>query len=177
MPARFAARFGLLALVLLPLLLPSAHGGTRVLAGWAESARVEPIDLLLPAKLDTGAENSSLHASTIVPFQRNGESWIRFRVGGRRGDSAAFELPLKRMARIKRQGRPSQQRPVAVLRICVGSVRKEVEVNLVDRSGFDYPLLLGRSFLAGDFIVDSSRRDLLAPDCAAAAPRPEAAMH
>ena len=32
----------------------------------------------LRAKIDTGASTSSLHASDIQPFDRDGESWVRF---------------------------------------------------------------------------------------------------
>ena len=59
----------------------------------------------------------------------------------------------------------SQMRPVILLRICLGGVRKEAEVNLVDRSRFKYPLLIGRSFLAGDFLIDSDQTYLLKPLC------------
>ena len=32
----------------------------------------------LRAKIDTGASTSSLHASDIQPFQKDGEDWVRF---------------------------------------------------------------------------------------------------
>jgi len=43
-----------------------------------------------------------------------------------------------------------------MLGICLGSVYKEVEVNLVDRSNFNYQLLIGRNYLANSFLVDPS---------------------
>ena len=54
-----------------------------------------------------------------------------------------------------------------MLGVCLGSVQRTVEVNVVDRSGFDYPVLIGRSFLAGIFVVDPGERFLLTPDCPA----------
>jgi hypothetical protein len=33
-------------------------------------------------------------------------------------------------------------------------VEKTVSVTLNDRNGMEYPLLLGRNFLRGDFVVD-----------------------
>ena len=32
----------------------------------------------LRGKIDTGASTSTLHASDIVPFERDGEHWVRF---------------------------------------------------------------------------------------------------
>ena len=49
--------------------------------------------------------------------------------------------------------------------ICLGNKRRTVEVNLVDRDEFDYPMLLGRSALQGIAIVDPSITHLSQPDC------------
>jgi hypothetical protein len=53
------------------------------------------------------------------------------------------------------------------LRICVGGISKEVEVSLVDRSNYEHPLLIGRSFLAGDLIVDPGATFSVSPTCPA----------
>jgi hypothetical protein len=37
--------------------------------------------------------------------------------------------------------------------------RKEVLVTLNDRTHMEYPLLVGRNFLSGDFLVDVDKRD------------------
>ena len=41
--------------------------------------------------------------------------------------------------------------------VCVGTMKKRIEVNLVDRSAFNYPFLLGRSAMEGHVIIDPSR--------------------
>ncbi len=113
---------------------------------------------MIHAKLDTGAENSSLHAPQLHWLKRSHEDWVCFSVTDRDGNSVKMERPVVRRARIKRHAGRSLERPVVLLDICVGSLHKQVEVNLVDRGKFQYLLLLGRSFLAGNLVVDSARR-------------------
>ena len=50
-----------------------------------------------------------------------------------------------------------QQRLVIELEISLGEIKKLTKVNLVDRSHFNYQLLIGRSFLKPHFLVDSSK--------------------
>jgi hypothetical protein len=54
---------------------------------------------------------------------------------------------------------------VILLDICVGNVRKTEEVNLIDRTGLNYQLLLGRNFLKDALLVDSGETYMLSPDC------------
>jgi hypothetical protein len=64
----------------LPLVdLPLPAEGKQV-AGWLEKVRVYPGNLVIYAKMDTGAKYSSLNASNLTPFMRNGHQWVRFRV-------------------------------------------------------------------------------------------------
>ena len=75
------------------------------------------------------------------------------------------EMPLEREAKIKRKGSQVQIRPVVKLGVCLAGVYEEVEFTLTDRSNFEYPVLIGRNFLAGKFLVDSSRSFTLPPSC------------
>jgi hypothetical protein len=121
----------------------------------------------LDAKLDSGAKNSSLHVERQRFFRRDGERWVRFTVEGEGDRRVAFERKLLRKAAIRRHSGRSDIRPVVAIAICLGSVAKRVEVNLVDRSGFDYPLLIGRSFLEGAYLIDTSAERLRPLDCPA----------
>ena len=44
------------------------------------------------------------------------------------------------------------------MELCVGGLRVEGEVNLADRSGFNYPLLIGRNMLRDAAISVDSRQ-------------------
>ena len=43
----------------------------------------------------------------------------------------------------------------------VGAIRSKIDVNLSDRTDFEYPLLIGRNFLMDNMIVDVSRHHTL----------------
>jgi len=58
-----------------------------------------------------------------------------------------------------------QERPVITIGVCLGNLFQETEVTLFDRTGFNFALLLGRRFLAGKVLVDSSRKRLLSSNC------------
>ena len=137
----------------------------KLVAGWIENVGVYPGNLLIRAKLDTGARHSSLNAKEIKKFERHGETWIQFYVVDRRGKKYHFEQKVHRYAKIKEHGAAPDSRPVILLGICLGSVYKEVEVNLEDRSNFNYPLLIGRSFLKGSIVVDPSAKFTTKPEC------------
>lgn len=143
----------------------SVRAHDKVAIGWLEKASIYPSELVLIAKLDTGAKNSSLNASHIIEFTRDDERWVRFVVADRTGHKVSFERKVHRAVRIKTHGVTPQSRVVVILGICLGAVYKEVEVNLIDRSDFNYPLLLGRSFIAGHFVIDPSRKFTTKPLC------------
>jgi len=147
---------------------PAAHAARPVavpVAGWIERARLAPGAIELDAKLDTGARTSSLHAVNPRQFERDGKSWVAFDVVGNDGRSVRFERPVVRMAHIKSALGTDEARPTVTLGICIGSVYRITEVNLVDRSSLSKPLLIGRRFLKGRLRVDLAHRYLLEPAC------------
>jgi len=98
-------------------------------------------------------------------YRRDGRRRVSFSARNAQGEAMHFDLPVVRMVRIREHGNRQQERPVVRLGICLGRSYRQAEVNLVDRSGFDYRLLIGRKVLAGNVVVDPSRAWLLAPDC------------
>ncbi|MFU8832681.1 MAG: ATP-dependent zinc protease, partial [Wenzhouxiangella sp.] len=134
--------------------------------GWVEWVKLLDGELRLKAKLDTGAANSSLDATNISRFRKDGERWVRFTVTDPdNGTSLDLEKPLVRNVRIVRHGGEHQRRPVIEMPICLGHQTRLVEVNLIDRSNFIYPMLLGRSALEGFALIDSGQTFQHSPDC------------
>jgi len=136
--------------------------------GRVEKVRISPGNLVLRAKLDTGAKTSSLHAPRITKFEKNGEDWVRFSVKNHRDEEATIERRIVRKARIKRKDREPEERLVILLGVCLGTRHREVEVNLVDRADFIYPMLIGRSFMIGHVLVDPELKYTSEPACVGA---------
>lgn len=134
-------------------------------AGWIERVSIFPGNLKIKAKLDTGAKHSSLNAKHIEEFERDGAKWVRFDLTSWKGRVESIETRVIRTAKIKQHDRKSVMRPVIHLGICLGTIYKEVEVNLEDRSKFNYQMPIGRSYLKDSFLVDASTIFTLEPAC------------
>ncbi len=152
-------------IVTLGVFADSASAQHKQTLGWVEKVKIAPGDLVLQAKIDTGADHSSLNASHFEEFERNGKRWVRFEISSRYGNSTVLERQIVGYTKIKRQAKPSQKRMVITLGICIGETYMESEVNLVDRTKFDYHMLIGRSYLAGNFIVDPAITYTVSPTC------------
>ena len=165
-------------LLLCLLLTPSlSFAAEKTVYGLNEYVRLFDLDLKLAAKLDTGAKTASLSARDIKRFKRDGETWVRFYLAIDEAHSSPIERPLARISKIKRRAGdydPQEEktytaRPVIEMDVCMGSSLRTIEVNLTDRSAFQYPLLIGSEALKRfDALVDPSLKYAAGkPACAA----------
>jgi hypothetical protein len=159
------------ALVLVVAASATAASKPKTVAGWVEEVMLYPGGVRVQAKLDTGADFSSLDCDCITPHERDGARWVRFSVKGADGKIVSLERQVLRTVKIKRHFGEVQERFVVRLGLCLASRYKEVDVTLVDRTGLEYPMLVGRNFLKGRFVVDSDAKFTTTPSCPAA-PKP-----
>lgn len=145
-------------LLLLPMLaLPAFAAKEPTLYGRYEYIKVMEIGQTFKAKMDTGALTASLSAKDIQRFSREGEDWVRFRLAAQGADKTLYEHRLARISKIKSRALDDDdddeerldptKRPVVELELCLGGEKRTVEVNLTDRSSFNYPLLIGANAL------------------------------
>ena len=135
------------------------EGGTpahKVMIGEAEYIGVPLTGAVFKARIDTGATTSSIFAADVEEFERDGDPWVRFVI---RNDDTDETFPLEAavagVAKIKKRGQEGfTERPAVAMDLVMGDVTKRIDVNLADRTGFEFPLLIGRDFLAGFAIVD-----------------------
>ncbi|WP_216825078.1 ATP-dependent zinc protease family protein [Agarilytica rhodophyticola] len=132
-------------------------GGKAVL-GRLEYVLIEGASEYMKARVDTGASSSSLNATNIQRFERNGDRWVRFSVSlGERDIS--MEAPLERYVRIRQASSDKlERRPVVKLSLLLGELTEQTEFTLSDRTGMLYPVLLGRSFLQDIAVVDVAKK-------------------
>lgn len=142
-----------------------ASQGTRTVVGFTETVRIYPHDLEIRAKIDTGARTSSLHAQDIITFTRGGRLWVRFHVTNRDNRTVMFERPVVRNTKIKSLASPPLSRPVILMGICIANTFRVTEVNLSNRTGFNFQLLVGRRFMRQAIIVDPGRQFTREPNC------------
>jgi hypothetical protein len=129
----------------------------------------------LKAKMDTGALTASLSAKDIEKFTRDGDDWVRFRLATKDADGKVYEHKVSRMSKIKSRADEEDEgetvevarRPVVDLELCLGDEKRTIEVNLVDRSNFNYPLLIGAKGLREFGAAVNPARRFVAdkPDC------------
>lgn len=142
----------LLCLLLVPL---PALALEKLIYGLNEYVSLPDFGLEVEAKLDTGAQTASLSARDIERFKRDGRSWVRFYLALDQAHTHPIERPLARISKIKRRAgdfdpeedKTYTARPVIELDLCMGNARRTIEVNLTDRSAFQYPLLIGSDAL------------------------------
>lgn len=133
---------------------------SKELVGRAEWIGLSDLGTYLRARVDSGANTSSLSATDITHFERDGEDWIRFKLGLSEDDVVVesvrdewIERPVERRVRIM-QAAGSDTRPVISLLMTLGPIRESVEFTLNDRSHLNYPVLLGRRFFMDIALID-----------------------
>ncbi len=110
---------------------------------------IEPVllveeNILLDARVDTGAETCSLDAREIKSFERDGKGWVRFRVPDpAKKELRTVERPLSRRVKDKRHGEKSSSRPVVKMRGVIGVITFGLmSITLVEHLTFTFPELM-----------------------------------
>ena len=138
----------------------------KLVVGWIEKIQILPENILLHAKIDTGADTSSLNVSNLEETVRKSKKWVKFTVTTQKGQSVILEKRVHRYVRIKRKGAKSQRRPVVKFDLCLGNIfKRNTQVNLADRKNFKFNMLIGRNFLALDAVVDATHTYKHEPNC------------
>lgn len=132
----------------------------QIIIGRAENIDFVGVSLGVPAKIDTGAFRSSVHASGMKEStNKEGQKVLRFNLFGHKC------APIKRAMEVSRYDKLAvrssngdmETRYEVTLRIKIGPKIFNTSFTLADRGSNVFPVLIGRKALKTRFMVDSSR--------------------
>lgn len=109
----------------------------------------------LRAKIDTGARTSAIHVQNLVELS---DGRIRFEVvldRKRKHRHVVVEAPVARFSHVTSSNGDSLARYFVHTTLRMGAIEKQIEVSLVNRDNMNVRMLVGRSALGDDFLVDA----------------------
>jgi Uncharacterized protein conserved in archaea len=131
-----------------------------IVLGWREWLTLPELGVArLRAKIDTGARSSALHVDAQWRFHERGVACVGFRLTlGRGAGSYPVEAsaPIFDEREVVDSGGHRGRRVFVTTLLRVAGAERQVEMNLADRRGMQFPMLLGRTALSGMFTVDPS---------------------
>jgi len=124
--------------------------------GWREWAALPALGLpRVRAKLDTGARSSALHVERQWRLVESGAPWVGFALLPRmRGDLVEVLAPIVDERMVTDSGGHRTLRVFVRTTLRLAGIEHVIDLNLADRFGMRFPMLLGRTALAGAFTVD-----------------------
>ena len=124
-------------------------------------------DIKIPAikaRVDSGAKTSAIQASNIKRITRNGEAWVTFDVNPIQDNlslNVSCESKVIDTRIVRSSSGESQKRYVIKTKLKLGLEEFEIELNLADRDGMEYRMLLGREAIINRYLVDASKSFVL----------------
>lgn len=133
------------------------------IAGWREWLALPDLGIpAIKAKIDTGARSSALHVDHLELIERGGRSYVRFTL------RPAVDLPevsaeaaVIEVRPVTDSGGRTSHRPFIVTTLALAGQRWPIEINLTNRTNMLFPMLLGRTAMAGRLLIDPAQSHLL----------------
>jgi hypothetical protein len=128
-----------------------------ITVGWREWLSLPELGIeAIKAKVDTGARSSALHVVWQERFARAGADWVRFAVerDGPGSSIVVAEAPVIDERPVTDSGGHTTLRPFIRTLVGLADSVWPIEINLTNRSHMLFPMLLGRTAMAGLLIVD-----------------------
>lgn len=129
--------------------------------GWREWLALPDLGIVaIKAKVDTGARSSALHVDHLEEFARDGATWLRFTLRPstkRRTHLIEAEAPALDRRVVTDSGGHTSERWFIRTIVRVADIDFHADINLTSRRTMLFPMLLGRTALAGRFRVDAAR--------------------
>lgn len=132
----------------------------KQIIGWREWVALPDLGIgKIKAKIDTGARTSTMDADGYELIEEDGILMARFQlVFGNRNKlkEKACSARVVENRKITNSGGYIEERIVIVSNIKIGSLIKEIEITLTQRKNMKFRMLLGRTAISEDFVVDAA---------------------
>lgn len=143
---------------------PTMSGAAPIrVLGWREWLALPDLGIeAIRAKVDTGARSSCLHVEAIETTHREGGERVRFLLsGGEGGEPCWAEAPVLDRRIVTDSGGHRSERIFIRTTLRLAGAAWPIEINLTHRRNMLFPMLLGRTAMAGRFLVDPARSFVL----------------
>ncbi|CEO40732.1 hypothetical protein C0Z01_13970 [Photobacterium kishitanii] len=143
----------------------------KYIVGPVETIHVKDLNMDFKARIDTGANTTSINAYDLHVINGNNnpsnnkESWrenlgkmISFKTANAQGQEETHTGKIIKISKI-RNAQGVERRYAVVMDLIWNGKSHAIPVNLRDRKKLEYKLLIGRNWLDGKYLVDVSKSD------------------
>lgn len=133
----------------------------KKIVGRKETISILDLELFdLDAKVDTGADSNALHCDHIEINDKQEVSFSLLDEVHPSYHGKRVTMPLYRLKRVRSSNGELQERPSIQVTVNFFGKQYKTIVSLTNRVDMKYPMLIGRKFLSGKFLVDVSQEYL-----------------
>lgn len=128
----------------------------KIIVGQVEKIYLAEPEQVYSARIDSGAETSSIDARNITRFERDGSNWVRFDVPVPNSEQrVTLEKEIVRRVRVTQAAADDPERRVVVeLQFAIGDLEQVAEFTLTDRNDLEHQVLIGRNVLRDVMLID-----------------------
>ena len=143
----------------------------KYIVGPIETIHVKDLNMDFKARIDTGANTTSINAydlhvidgnnnptDTKKSWQENLGKMISFKTANAQGQEQIHSSKIIKISKI-RNAQGVERRYAVVMDLVWNGKNHAIPVNLRDRKKLEYKLLIGRNWLNGRYLVDVSKHD------------------
>ena len=133
---------------------------TGIVLGWREWVALPALGIgAVRAKVDSGARSSALHVDAHSRFIDGRAALVGFRLSpyGLHGPAIEAAAPVLDEREVTDSGGHRTKRMFVRTQLRLAGIEREIDINLSNRLGMLFPMLLGRTAMASVFTIDPAR--------------------